>query len=187
VFPFVYLVCWIFHYFMDILVFFTALMGTELARACVKEENMEIPSIPPGFESLAPFTLKKVEPEEMKMNYSTPVAGSVSQTTQMVESECGENTKIVKSLRRRPWINYCQLDNSSGDESDSEQVFLQLFFKTCIWFLVLYKANFLIFIVFEIHISCLHVQNLPLRPQLSKGVVRGCDECVNCQKVSLAF
>lgn len=119
---------------LDILLFhgcsclFRELMGTELVRACVKEENMEIPAIPPGFESLTPFSLKKVEGKAMKTNYSTPVTCSGMRTTQTVtESQCNADSKILKSLRRRHCINYGQPDNSSGDESDSEQVFLLVF------------------------------------------------------------
>lgn len=101
-------------------------MGTEFARACVKEENMEIPSIPPGFESLAPFSLKKDGGKELKTNYLTPVTGSESQTTHMVtESDCSEDSKVVK--RRRACVNYGQLENSSGDESDSDQVVIYIY------------------------------------------------------------
>ena len=98
-------------------------MGTELVRTCIKEENMDIPSIPPGFESIAPFTLKKVEDKDIKVDHSPSASGSESQSTRMeIEIEYSKEGKIAKTLRRRPWINYCHLDNSSGDESDSEQV-----------------------------------------------------------------
>ncbi|KAL3523734.1 hypothetical protein ACH5RR_016568 [Cinchona calisaya] len=123
-------------------------MGTELVRTCMREESMEISSIPPGFESLAPFTLKKVENKQTKKRHSPSVSGSESQTTRMeIEFEYSEEDKMAKSMRRRPCINYRQLDSSSGDESDSDQ-------------------------------------NLLLKSQLPKGVIRGCDECANCQKVT---
>lgn len=122
-------------------------MGTELVRTCIKEENMDIPSIPPGFESIAPFTLKKVEDKDIKAGHSPSASGSESQSTRMeIEIEYSKEGKIAKTLRRRPWINYCHLDNSSGDESDSEQKLL--------------------------------------KSRLPKGVIRGCDECANCQKVT---
>ncbi|KAG9150194.1 hypothetical protein Leryth_009768 [Lithospermum erythrorhizon] len=44
-------------------------MGMELVCAPVKEEKLSMPSIPPGFESLAPFTLKIVESTETKARY----------------------------------------------------------------------------------------------------------------------
>lgn len=104
-------------------------MGTELVRTCIKEENMEISSIPPGFESLVPFTLKKVEDKEIKMSNSPSASGSESQKTRMeIEFECCEEGKLAKTMRRRPWINHFPLDNSSGDESDTEQVFVSFVF-----------------------------------------------------------
>ncbi|KAL3520986.1 hypothetical protein ACH5RR_019135 [Cinchona calisaya] len=123
-------------------------MGTELVRTSIKEENMDIPLIPPGFESLAPFTLKKMEGKKIKMSRSPSSSGSESQTTRMeIEFESSEEGKIAKSLMHRPWINYCPMDNTSGDESDSQQKLL--------------KSS-----------------------RLPKGVIHGCDECANCQKVT---
>ncbi|CAK9138000.1 unnamed protein product [Ilex paraguariensis] len=123
-------------------------MGTELVRHCIKEENMEIPAIPPGFESIASFTLKRIEDNEITTNCSASSSSSELQPARMkTEFECSDDAKIMKSLRRRPWINYDQFDNNSGDDSDSEE-------------------------------------NLPLRPRLPKGVMRGCEECSNCQKVT---
>ncbi|KAA8539005.1 hypothetical protein F0562_025697 [Nyssa sinensis] len=123
-------------------------MGTELVRPCVKEESMDIPLIPPGFESLTSFTLKRVEDNEIMTSCSASASASEPQTIQMQsEFDCSDDAKITRSLRRRPWINYNRFDNSSGDESDTEQ-------------------------------------NLPLRTHLPKGVIRGCEECSNCQKVT---
>ncbi|KAM7532196.1 hypothetical protein LguiB_035606 [Lonicera macranthoides] len=122
-------------------------MGTELVRPRVKEENLEIPSIPPGFESLTSFTLRRVEDNESKTSCSISASASELQTAKMeMELEYGEDAKMKRSLRHRPWINYGRYDNSSGDESDNEQ-------------------------------------NFPFRPRLPKGVIRGCEDCSNCQKV----
>ncbi|CAA3005164.1 lysine-specific demethylase JMJ16 [Olea europaea subsp. europaea] len=122
-------------------------MGTELFGPCVKEENMEISSIPPGFESLVPFTLKRVEDNKIS-SYCASADTSGTQTVQIeTEFESSDDLKFMKSLRRRPWINYSQFDNNSGNESDSEQ-------------------------------------NIPLMSSLPKGVIRGCEECSNCQKVT---
>lgn len=127
-------------------------MGTELVRPCVKEENMDIPSIPPGFESLTTFTLKREEDNEMTSSCSVSASASESQTAHVeMEFECSEVAKTTRSLRRRPWINYGQYDNNSGDESDSEQ------------------------------------QSRLLRPRLPKGVIRGCEQCSNCQKVTAGW
>ncbi|KAL2549164.1 putative lysine-specific demethylase JMJ16 [Forsythia ovata] len=121
-------------------------MWTELAEPQVKEEKMEIPSIPPGFESLAPFTLKRVDDD--KGYYSASDSVSESQASQSkTEFACKNDSNIMKSLRRRSSVNYTQFSNSSSDDSDSEQT-------------------------------------MPLRPQLPRGVIRGCEQCNNCQKVT---
>ncbi|KAG5549731.1 hypothetical protein RHGRI_014885 [Rhododendron griersonianum] len=123
------------------------MMGTELIRPCLKEENMEIPAVPPGFESCTSFTLKRVEDKEVASSCSTSASASELQTVHMeTEFECSDDATVSRSLRRRPWINYSRLDDSSGDESDSEQKTSQ---RAC----------------------------------LPKGVIRGCMECMNCQKV----
>ncbi|KAK2979571.1 hypothetical protein RJ640_016245, partial [Escallonia rubra] len=99
-------------------------MGTELVRPRVKEENMEMPSIPPGFESVASFTLQRVPDNEITTSYSPSASASESQTARFeTRSKDTEEAKMIRSLRRRPWINYGQCDNSSGDDSDSEQNF----------------------------------------------------------------
>lgn len=122
-------------------------MGTELVRPCLKEENMEIPAVPPGFESFTSFTLKRVEDKEVVSSCSTSASPSELQTVNMgTELECSDDATVSRSLRRRPWINYSRLDDSSGEESDSEQKTSQ---RAC----------------------------------LPKGVIRGCIECSNCQKV----
>ncbi|XP_057477100.1 putative lysine-specific demethylase JMJ16 [Actinidia eriantha] len=123
------------------------MMGTELVRHCVKEENMDIPPVPPGFESLTSFSLKRVEDKEIVSTCSASTTTSESQTVQMESGfESCDDAKITRARRRRPWINYSRLDDSSGDESNSEQNFF-------------------------------------VRPGLPKGVIRGCMECSNCQKV----
>lgn len=105
-------------------------MGTELVRPCLKEENMEIPAVPPGFESCTSFTLKRVEDKEVASSCSTSASASELQTVHMeTEFECSDDATVSRSLRRRPWINYSRLDDSSGDESDSEQVD-QIFFSS---------------------------------------------------------
>lgn len=124
-------------------------MGTELVRHCVKEETMDIPSIPPGFEALATFTLKREEDNERTSSCSVSASAVESQTANMeTDFDCSDDVKTARSLRRKPWINYGLYDNNLGDESDSEQ------------------------------------QSHPLRPRLPIGVIRGCEDCSNCQKVT---
>ncbi|KAF8401888.1 hypothetical protein HHK36_012838 [Tetracentron sinense] len=126
-------------------------MGKKCIRACVKEQKVEIPSVPPGFVSLTSFTLKRVDYSEVMLSSMGPVSASESQLAQMdAECDISDAAKLTRSLRRRPWINYSQYNNSSEEESDSEQ--------------------------FD--------QDLPSKPCLPKGVIRGCLECNNCQKVT---
>ncbi|KAI3799564.1 hypothetical protein L1987_34863 [Smallanthus sonchifolius] len=127
------------------------MMGTELLRHHVKEESIDIPSIPPGFESFAAISLKRVD--DNKVGSSCSVVTSASEP-QSVKKESGvepnDDEKIKRSVRPRPGVNYGRFDGSSGDESESEQVL---------------------------------IRNQTLSTQISKGVIRGCEECNNCQKV----
>lgn len=122
-------------------------MGTELVRHCIKEEDMDISAIPPGFESLAPFTLKKVDNNRLMINQSSAASESKSHRSQVeTEIEGNEDGKLMKSLRRKPGVNYGKYEKSSEDESGSDQ-------------------------------------NPSVRPSLPKGVIRGCEGCLNCQRV----
>ncbi|KAK8491003.1 hypothetical protein V6N11_060082 [Hibiscus sabdariffa] len=132
-------------------------MGTELIRDCVKGETDDVLSVPPGFESYVSFTLKSGAQDPKKhetgnviccsASSSTSDASPVQKQTGLANDEC---TKMTRSMRRRPWINYGRYDNSSDDKADH---------------------------------GGLH-QNLRLRHNLPKGVVRGCPECNDCQKVT---
>ncbi|XP_024990790.1 putative lysine-specific demethylase JMJ16 isoform X1 [Cynara cardunculus var. scolymus] len=97
-------------------------MGTELIRHHVKEESMEISSIPPGFESLTAFSLKRVDDSEVASSSSAPMSASGSQTAKK-EPRLGyiEDEGVNRSIKRRPWIDHSQINSSSGDESDSLQ------------------------------------------------------------------
>lgn len=125
-------------------------MGTELIRACIKEE-VEMPLVPPGFESYTSFTLKRVEDKTESTNSCSSSASAFESKPAQIEPdfENSEAAKIKRSLRRRPWINYSRFDTNSEDESDSQPL----------------------------------EKNLALKRRLPKGVIRGCPECINCQKV----
>lgn len=125
-------------------------------RACIKDENDDFPSVPPGFESFTSFTLKKVQDSE-KPNKGNTISSSAltndseSKPVKMeTEVDISDTAKTKRSLRRKPLINYGRYENSSGDESDAERL----------------------------------DQNFSSRPRLPKGVIRGCPECRNCQKVA---
>ncbi|CAJ2628378.1 unnamed protein product [Trifolium pratense] len=130
-----------------------SLMGTELMRICVKEDNDDFPSVPPGFESYTSFALKRVEANEKdndKNLTSSSTSASESQSTQVGNGvQISDTAKVSRSLRRRPWINHGQCENGSEEDCDCER----------------------------------HDQNFSSRPCLPKGVIRGCPDCPSCQKV----
>ena len=71
-------------------------MGTELMRICVKEDNDDFPSVPPGFESYTSFSLKRVESNEKQddknmTSCSASTSASESPSTQVendVQGRC---------------------------------------------------------------------------------------------------
>lgn len=98
-------------------------------RFFVKDENDGVPSAPTGFESLAAFTLKRVQDGEKQetQNVLTRSASIRTSELQLVKMEMDTDTcadtNITRSLRHRAWINYGQLDtNSSEDESGSAKL-----------------------------------------------------------------
>ncbi|KAI3705304.1 hypothetical protein L1987_75539 [Smallanthus sonchifolius] len=123
------------------------MMGTKFIRHHVKEESIDIPSIPPGFESFAAFPLKKIDDSKVASNSSVSTSASGPQPVKKESAvKPSDNEKMKRSGRPRPGINYGRFDSSSGDESESEQ-------------------------------------SQTSSTQISKGVIRGCEECHNCQKV----
>ncbi|CAN7039768.1 unnamed protein product [Brassica oleracea var. botrytis] len=88
-------------------------MGTELMRVCMKEESDELPSVPPGFESYASFTLKRPLPDPGAAAdiTKTPVESSVTEQANKMEEIESDELKAARSLRRRPWINYAGCDD----------------------------------------------------------------------------
>jgi len=115
------------HYFLLPFVH-EVMMGTELMRICVKEDNDDFPSVPPGFESYTSFSLKRVEnngkqDDKNMISCSASTSASESPST-MVENDAQvrETAKVPRSLRRRPWINYGQYENHSEEDSDCERL-----------------------------------------------------------------
>jgi len=101
---------------------FAVIMGTELLRVTLNEEDLDFPEVPPGFESFTSFKLK-VESAENEPTCS--VSSSIShQESVHVKSEPshGGAGKISRSLRRRSGINYGRFSICSDEDSDSEQL-----------------------------------------------------------------
>lgn len=100
----------------------TEVMGTELMRICVKDESDDLPSVPPGFESYATFTLKRVVPGASDKTKTAIESVSVTEQAKMeIESD---EAKAARSLRRRPWINYvgCDDDVANNDNAASQNL-----------------------------------------------------------------
>ncbi|KAL6503710.1 hypothetical protein OROGR_025633 [Orobanche gracilis] len=83
---------------------------------------MESLSIPPGFESLVPFTLKKMEDNHVG-SYPRSVSASEAQNILLeTVDDSNDSFKNTKSLKRRPSVKVKQFGSSSGDEFESEEV-----------------------------------------------------------------
>ncbi|XP_042000102.1 putative lysine-specific demethylase JMJ16 isoform X1 [Salvia splendens] len=95
----------------------SVVMGTELVGPCIKDDSIEI-SIPPGFESLVPFTLKRSE-DNQDGSYSS--SGNAFEQ-QRVDFDSNDDSKAMKSVRRRVGRKYSQFNHSSGDEHESQQL-----------------------------------------------------------------
>lgn len=76
-------------------------------------------SIPPGFESLVPFTLKKKGDDQVS-KYSNSANASKAESVQL-DTKC-DAAKTSMPLRHRPLIKHDQLDCSSSDQIELEQV-----------------------------------------------------------------
>ncbi|CAN8294959.1 unnamed protein product [Cochlearia groenlandica] len=96
-------------------------MGTELMRICVKEESDELQSVPPGFESYATFTLKRVVSgcDDTKSNIPIESVSVTEQANMEIESD---DAKAARSLRRRPWINHGGCDHDANNDNAPSQI-----------------------------------------------------------------
>ncbi|GAB2287452.1 hypothetical protein Dimus_021830 [Dionaea muscipula] len=126
-------------------------MGTELAVSRLKEDDIDFPPVPPGFEGFTSFKLRKAD-NNTDNAISCPAPPNISEKSELLtsESDADSTGKMPRTLRRRHSINYGQFDNGSDDESDCEH----------------------------------SDKRFPSRLCLPKGVIRGCPECQNCQKVT---
>lgn len=98
-------------------------MGTELVQTCLKEEDLDFPAVPPGFESFTSFKLKKVENAANEPSCSVSSNKSQQESAHVkAELEHGGARKTSRSLRRRSGINYGKFSQCSDEESDSEQL-----------------------------------------------------------------
>lgn len=95
------------------------------------DESDIIPSVPPGFGSLASFTLQKVQENILRVQENVLVSMSPSNSAQSpskslpveldVEDSTSDEGRLKKSLRHRPWVNYSKFDNSSDEEEPESE------------------------------------------------------------------
>ncbi|XP_022996748.1 putative lysine-specific demethylase JMJ16 [Cucurbita maxima] len=128
-------------------------MGTKLIRACVEEDSDDFPSVPPGFESYISFSLGKVHDHE-KQDGCVPASGSATVSeSQPVKVESEVEVANVAKVTRSLRRKPC-VNYRQYDYCSGDELDTK-------------------------HLD----QNFSLRPSLSKGVIRGCPHCNNCQKV----
>jgi len=104
-----------------IVVIFAVIMGTELLRVTLNEEDLDFPEVPPGFESFTSFKLKVESIEEPSCSVSSSISHQESVHVKPEPSHGGAG-KISRSLRRRSGINYGRFSQCSDEDSDSEQL-----------------------------------------------------------------
>ncbi|KAE8720930.1 putative lysine-specific demethylase JMJ16 [Hibiscus syriacus] len=129
-------------------------MGTEPIRVCVKEEIDDIPSVPSVFESHVSFTLKSGELDSKKHESATVICCSASASTSDASSVQKE-TGLDESTKITWTKRRRTWINYCGYDNSSG---------------------------YDDHGEL--DQNLRLRLNLPKGVIRGCPECNDCQKVT---
>lgn len=124
-------------------------------RVCVKEEKDNVPSVPPGFESYASLTL-------------TPVHDGIEQESDNAPcySASGSSSE-ARADQKKTELNAC------GTK-----------IKRC-----LRRKPGINFGLYEYTSedesdSLKHEQNINFRPSLPKGVIRGCPQCKDCQKIT---
>lgn len=96
-------------YLCSFFFFFSAIV----VGPCFKGDNMDISSIPPGFESLVPFPLRKMEHDQVS-NYSSAGKPFRAENIQL-ESRCND-AKTGSSHGYRSFITQNQLDSSSIEQ-----------------------------------------------------------------------
>ena len=139
-------------------------------RACIKDENDEFPSVPPGFESITSFTLMRLQDSEKQdrentVSCSASTNASESNSVQMeTEVDFSDTAKAKRCLRRRRSVNYGRYDDSSGDDSDAErldQVNFLLFITNNFMFLAA-LIFFLSCSVFSVRVLYLYITYMSL-------------------------
>jgi hypothetical protein len=150
------------------------MMGTKCVSTTMLNHQSD-PAIPPGFGPFISFSLGATQ-ESGAQTGVTAVSSSTSESGPLTGSE---NQR--KSRRNRRSVDYSQFDICTEDYS---QVF---FCGHCsdqfVHFLFYFSLLTAVLIVTKFDCK----QDFPSARSLPKGVLRGCKECLNCQKVRLSF
>ncbi|XP_047306270.1 putative lysine-specific demethylase JMJ16 [Impatiens glandulifera] len=97
-------------------------MGTKILRHFIKEEEMDIPLIPPGFESFAPQILKGgVEDNNETSNNSCSISTRLETLDDDIKPliHAKDTTNIKRTRKQRIKINY---NNDPGHGPDLDKV-----------------------------------------------------------------
>ncbi|CAN1765991.1 Putative lysine-specific demethylase JMJ16 [Linum perenne] len=189
-------------------------MGTEFMRVRVKDENEEVPAIPPGFESFAAFSLKRVEDGGNKGN-PVVIGGSAvgrpsaSQLMQIKSEPCTIDTPLEQvslnatSSPASESVSALQSNQMKAEpkNSDGTKITKSLRRKPGInhghlehcseddpsTVDVNQNPNLRTCLPKDVVLALpqfVLFQNPNSRTSLPKGVVRGCPQCKDCQKVT---
>ncbi|KAK3028153.1 hypothetical protein RJ639_039014 [Escallonia herrerae] len=104
----------------------SVLMGTRSREMFVESDNVDKLAVLPGFVSLTSFTLKRVKNNEeacTSMAFGWSKFGS--------ESAYIDTEKLKYASKKKPWINYNQLNHKS-EESETEELDMNLPEKACL-------------------------------------------------------
>ncbi|PKI41359.1 putative lysine-specific demethylase JMJ16 [Punica granatum] len=131
-------------------------MGTELMRVCAKAENEEFPSVPPGFESFSSVPAKGVK-DEIKEEMKQESVSLMSCSVPAIASE-------LPPVQIKMEVEHT--DTKSVTRSLRRRSWVKYNQRDC---------------SSDDDSDC--EKSFCPRPQLPKGVIRGCSDCSNCQKV----
>lgn len=124
-------------------------------RVCVKEEKDNVPSVPPGFESYASLTLTPVNDGIELESDSAPCCSASGSTSE------------ARAVQKETESNACET-----------KIKMSLRRKPGINFgLYEYRSE-------DESDSLKNEQKIKFRPSLPKGVIRGCPQCKDCQKIT---
>ncbi|KAL5701906.1 hypothetical protein ACHQM5_027189 [Ranunculus cassubicifolius] len=157
-------------------------MGTEIMRTCV-HEDIDDPSVPPGFPSAPPgFSSSPPGSPSAPPGFPSAPPGFPSAPPGFASAPPGFapiTSFILKKMDEGVCAPQPVTNDTSGNVGDSAKLTRCLRRKPWINYSKYSNSS-----DEEESDSEKFNQSLSIKPQLPKGVVRGCVECLNCQKVT---